>query len=346
MVNVTLKSGTNALKGESYYYLRDESLSATDFFVNRSGGSKPQLDYKRFGGSLGGPVRVPGLIDGRDRTFFFGAVEWLYDRFPEPGPQTVPTEAMRNGDFSALLAQGITIYDPATAQLVNGRVVRTPFPGNIIPANRINPIAQNVLQLLSAAEPAGRRVRTQQLLHRQPAHRRLLLDFDPRRSPPHGSAAAVRPLHPQRSPRIAQRPVRRGRRRRPDRQLPVPEERRHHRRSRLHDQQSVAAEHPRRLAAVPRAERPAARRACSIPPRSASAPRRCRSSAARSTSRTSTSTRSPTSATTWLATPRTRSIRSSRRSPACSESIRCEPATTCGCIVSSARTPDGRQGTT
>ena len=145
MVNVTLKSGTNALKGESYYYLRDESLSATDFFVNKSGGTKPALDYKRFGGSLGGPVRLPGLFDGHDRTFFFGALEWLYDAFPEPGPQTVPTAAMRNGDFSALLAQGIVIYDPATAQAANGRVVRTAFPGNIIPTNRLNSIARNVL---------------------------------------------------------------------------------------------------------------------------------------------------------------------------------------------------------
>jgi hypothetical protein len=144
MVNVTLKSGTNALKGESYYYLRDESLSATDFFVNRSGGTKPVLDYKRFGGSLGGPVLLPGM-NGRDRTFFFGAVEWLYDRFPEPGPRTVPSLAIRNGDFSELLGQGIVIYDPATAQLVNGRVVRTPFEGNRIPSGRLSPIAQRVL---------------------------------------------------------------------------------------------------------------------------------------------------------------------------------------------------------
>ena len=81
-------------------------------------------------------MRLPGLFDGHDRTFFFGALEWLYDDFPEPGPQTVPTAAMRNGDFSALLAQGIVIYDPATAQPANGRVVRTAFPGNIIPTNR------------------------------------------------------------------------------------------------------------------------------------------------------------------------------------------------------------------
>ena len=100
-------------------------------------------------------MRVPGLIDGRGRTFFFGAIEWLYDRFPEPGPQTVPTVAMRNGDFSSLLAQGITIYDPATAQLVNGRVVRTPFPGNIIPANRISPIAQNVLRFYPEPNQPG-----------------------------------------------------------------------------------------------------------------------------------------------------------------------------------------------
>jgi carboxypeptidase family protein len=155
MVNVTLKSGTNALKGESYYYLRDESLSATDFFVNKSGGTKPALDYKRFGGSLGGPVRLPGLFDGHDRTFFFGALEWLYDRFPEPGPQTVPTAAMRNGDFSALLAQGIVIYDPATAQLANGRVARTAFPGNIIPTNRLNSIARNVVSYYPESNQPG-----------------------------------------------------------------------------------------------------------------------------------------------------------------------------------------------
>ena len=155
MVNVTLKSGTNALKGESYYYLRDESLSATDFFVNKSGGTKPALDYKRFGGSLGGPVRLPGLFDGHDRTFFFGALEWLYDRFPEPGPQTVPTAAMRNGDFSALLAQGIVIYDPATAQLANGRVARTAFPGNLIPTNRLNSIARNVVSYYPESNQPG-----------------------------------------------------------------------------------------------------------------------------------------------------------------------------------------------
>jgi len=144
-VNVTLKSGTNQLSGSGYTYYRSDKLAATDFFVNKSGGEKPSLKYKRPGFTAGGPLVVPGLYDGHDRTFFFGAVEWLYDQFPEPLPQTVPTEAMRNGDFSALLAQNIVIYDPLTAQQVGNRVVRQPFAGNIIPASRINPIAKNVL---------------------------------------------------------------------------------------------------------------------------------------------------------------------------------------------------------
>ncbi len=148
LVNVTLKSGTNALKGQGYFYTRDEKLSATDFFVNKSGGVKPALMYNRFGGTTGGPVL-------RNRTFFFAAAEWLYDEFPEPGPQTVPTEAMRNGDFSALLAQGINIYDPATARLEGGFVTRSPFPGNIIPQARLNPVARAVMGYYPLPNQAG-----------------------------------------------------------------------------------------------------------------------------------------------------------------------------------------------
>lgn len=144
-VNVTLKSGTNALKGSGYTYYRSEKLAEEDFFVIKNKAEKPKLGYKRPGGTLGGPVVIPGLYNGHDRTFFFGALEWLYDEFPEPGSQTVPSQAMRNGDFSELLSQGIIIYDPLTAQTVGARVVRQPFAGNIIPSTRLNPIAQKVL---------------------------------------------------------------------------------------------------------------------------------------------------------------------------------------------------------
>jgi hypothetical protein len=154
-VNVTLKSGTNSLTGSAYEYFRSEKLAQTDFFLKRSSQPKPKLGYQRPGGTIGGPVVIPGMYDGHNRTFFFGAVEWLPDRFPEPITDTVPTQAMRNGDFSALLAQGIIIYDPLTAQTVGSRVVRQPFTGNIIPANRINPIAQKILNFYPLPNEAG-----------------------------------------------------------------------------------------------------------------------------------------------------------------------------------------------
>ena len=138
-VNVTLKSGTNTFSGSGYTYYRSDKLAEKDFFVKKANAQKPGLSYKRPGFTIGGPVV-------KDKTFFFAAVEWLYDTFPEPLYQTVPTEAMRNGDFSALLAQGIQLYNPFSGRVSSGTtVVRDPFPGNIIPANLISPIAQKVL---------------------------------------------------------------------------------------------------------------------------------------------------------------------------------------------------------
>jgi hypothetical protein len=138
-INVTLKSGTNSLRGSGYTYYRSDKLAEKDFFVLKANAPKPGLSYKRPGFTLGGPVM-------RDKSFFFAAVEWLYDTFPEPLYQTVPTQAMRNGDFSALLGQGIQIYDPLTGAISTGTtVVRQPFAGNIIPGGRLSPIAQKVL---------------------------------------------------------------------------------------------------------------------------------------------------------------------------------------------------------
>jgi Carboxypeptidase regulatory-like domain len=153
-VNVTMKSGTNTFRGDAYYHIRDEKFSKNDFFLERAGQPKAELDYKRYGFTFGGPVDL-GFYNGRNKTFFFTAVEWLYDTFPEPGQFTVPTEAQRNGDFSALLPLGIQIFDPATAQLVNGQVRRTAFPGNIIPSNRINPVAREMMKYYPLPNQAG-----------------------------------------------------------------------------------------------------------------------------------------------------------------------------------------------
>ena len=153
-VNVTMKAGTNQLRGDGYYHIRDEKFSKNDFFLEKAGQPKAEMDYKRYGFTVGGPVDL-GFYNGRNKTFFFSAVEWLYDTFPEPGQFTVPTEAQRNGDFSALLPLGIQIFDPATARLVNGQVRRDPFPGNIIPANRINNVAREILKYYPLPNQTG-----------------------------------------------------------------------------------------------------------------------------------------------------------------------------------------------
>ena len=155
-VNVTLKSGTNQLRGDGYYHYRDEALSANDFFLERAGRPKDDTGYKRYGFTAGGPAMLGKLYDGRNKTFFFTAFEWLYDTFPEPGQFTVPTVAQRNGDFSALLSQGIVIYDPLTAvRRADGRIERQPFPGNIIQPQRFSQIGRNYMSFYPMPNQAG-----------------------------------------------------------------------------------------------------------------------------------------------------------------------------------------------
>jgi Carboxypeptidase regulatory-like domain len=175
-VNVTLKSGTNALHGTAYDFIRNDVLSANDFFLNRTNlvsnpsrdankdgkADRDALRYNRYGGTIGGPVFLPRFgtggspfLSGKDRSFFFFAYEGLKDKFPEPGLFSVPSLAQRNGDFSALLPS-IVIYDPATAvRVANGRIQRTAFTNNIIPLNRLNPVALNYLKFYPLPNQAG-----------------------------------------------------------------------------------------------------------------------------------------------------------------------------------------------
>lgn len=155
-VNVMLRSGTNQLHGTAYEFFRHDKLSANDFFLNSAGRPRDPLRYNRWGATAGGPIYVPRLYDGRNRTFFFFAYEGLKDRFPQVSQFTVPTEAERRGDFSALSRAGITIYDPRTAvRLPNGRIQRDPFPGNAIPANRLDAIGVNYLKFYPTPNQAG-----------------------------------------------------------------------------------------------------------------------------------------------------------------------------------------------
>jgi hypothetical protein len=161
-IDVTLRNGSNDVHGTLYEFVRNDVLSANDFFLNRAGRPRDALRYNRYGGSLGGPVVLPRFGEGgrrtwngRGRVFFFFAAEGLKDAFPEPGQFTVPTLAERNGDFSALLPLGIRIYDPLSARRVGSRIERTPFANNIIPQERISNVARAYLSFYPLPNQPG-----------------------------------------------------------------------------------------------------------------------------------------------------------------------------------------------
>ena len=143
VVNVTLKSGTNDLHGSVFEFLRNEKLDAKNFFDPPD---KPKPSFKRnqYGLSLGGPVYIPRLFNGRNRVFFFGDYEATKVRESSTTSSTLPTTLMRSGDFSELLAQrNLAITDPQS---------RSPFPGNLIPSSRIDPLARNLVTLYPAPQ--------------------------------------------------------------------------------------------------------------------------------------------------------------------------------------------------
>lgn len=129
VVNVITKSGSNQFQGSAYEFFRDDKFDARDFFAI----AKPDFRQNQFGGSFGGPIV-------RNRTFFFGDVEWLKATQGVARTVTVPTDANRAGVFAT------TITDPVTGQ---------PFPGNTIPASRMSPIALRYLGLIPSPNLPG-----------------------------------------------------------------------------------------------------------------------------------------------------------------------------------------------
>ena len=132
-VNLALKSGGNDFHGAATYFNRTDSRAATSELQDLSGLPANPRSYDRMSATMSGPIF-------RDKTFFMVSAEHLKDVQTEPATYTVPSEKMRHGDFSELLAAGIKIYDP-----LSGTTNRTAFPGNIIPADRLNPIALALL---------------------------------------------------------------------------------------------------------------------------------------------------------------------------------------------------------
>ena len=137
VINMVTKSGTNQFHGTAYEFLRNDKLDARNTFA----ATKAPLRYNQFGASVGGPVI-------RNRTFFFGNWERYYYRRATPQVGTYPTASQHGGNFSDLFdntGKLIPIYDPATtATNAAGQATREIFPGNLIPANRLDPVAAKI----------------------------------------------------------------------------------------------------------------------------------------------------------------------------------------------------------
>jgi hypothetical protein len=159
VINVSLKSGTNALHGSLWEFLQNTDLAANDFFNNKAGLPRVTKDLNRWGVSLGGPLWLSKLYDGRNKTFWMYTYEGIHDSAIEtPSTGSVPTPAELQGDFSALLKVGpqYAIYDPATTQpAAGGLFSRTPFPGNIIPPSQLNSTGMKIASFYTPANQAG-----------------------------------------------------------------------------------------------------------------------------------------------------------------------------------------------
>jgi hypothetical protein len=150
-VNMSLKSGTNELHGQTYYFNQNPVFYANRFFLNRTGSPKVAYKSHRWGGNVSGPVEIPKLYDGRNKTFFMYGYEgiWTFDPV-SIGYEAVPTAAQRAGDFSNLLSLGTRyqIYDPySIAPAAGGLYSRQPLPNNRIPASQINPVGAKIATL-------------------------------------------------------------------------------------------------------------------------------------------------------------------------------------------------------
>lgn len=163
--NFVMKSGTNKLHGSALGLIHNEWSDANSF-ANNFYARPRRMDRRHdYGGSFGGPVWLPKVYNGKNRTFFYVAYKRYKESFGGSGSPnvTVPLEEFYSGNLSRMLTNEVIgqdalrrnvvrgqIYDPATTRTVDGNVVRDPFAGNIIPANRISQVARNLSTIMGA----------------------------------------------------------------------------------------------------------------------------------------------------------------------------------------------------
>jgi hypothetical protein len=153
VINVVKKSGTNELHGMGSFYGRTRAMQHRRW-ADRDRTSQPSpgrpnglpVFFMQPDGNIAGPVYVPKVYDGRNKTFFFFGYQRLHEKKVAQFTETVYTPAMLQGDFNYPGVNSNLIYDPlTTAQSATGAWSRTPFPGNIVPLNRFDPVARKVL---------------------------------------------------------------------------------------------------------------------------------------------------------------------------------------------------------
>jgi hypothetical protein len=157
-LSFSTRSGTNELHGSAYDFYQNRALNANSWTNNRNGLPKPPVNYNLWGGTIGGPVYLPKIYDGRNKSFFFFYYETATNKRPISRYGRVPTELERMGDFSQTLSPTgvpLAIYDPFSTVVSGNTVTRTAFAGARIPANRIDPTGAAVLAQLPMPNMPG-----------------------------------------------------------------------------------------------------------------------------------------------------------------------------------------------
>src|ERR1700753_4117157 len=148
-----MASGTNDLHGDAFEILRNQLFDSSGFFprhLSPDGNPTPPIDQQNnYGFTLGGPFIIPKLYNGKNRTFFHYSADWFKQNQAQNAIGTVPTAAMKTGDFSSFVDSSgtmIPIYDPQTGN---------PFPGNVIPQSRFSALASSVLPSIPDPDRTG-----------------------------------------------------------------------------------------------------------------------------------------------------------------------------------------------
>ena len=151
-INMSTKPGSNDYHGTLFYFLRNDKLDAKNYAFTTARPKKDPFKWNQFGFTLGGPISIPKLFNGKNRLFFMTNYEWFRQRRQVQSVNTLPTAAMQAGNFNDIIGlasnnarQSNGIYDPRTRAAAGGAVTGTLFPNNVIPTSRIDPTSQKLL---------------------------------------------------------------------------------------------------------------------------------------------------------------------------------------------------------